>query len=71
MKSFFFHYNKPASIKSGKPVISLHYDKKCHLIENIECLVPTRGRIRKDQPLFVMVGKCNSIKIKNRIAIIE
>lgn len=56
-RAFFFHYNKPASRAAGEPVISLHVNEACHLVRNIDCLVPIKGRIRKTQPRWVMTGK--------------
>jgi len=67
MKSFFFHYNKPASLKTGKQQISVHYNKTCYIVDNIKCLVPTEGKLRKIQPRFVMSGKCNNLIIENNI----
>jgi hypothetical protein len=52
--SFFFHYNKPASREQKKPVISVHYKDQCFLVENIVCNVPTKGKLNKRQPYFVM-----------------
>lgn len=71
IKSFFYHFNKPKSKQLGKPVISLHYDKACHFVSNLECAVPTKGRIRKTQPVFVITGKANEITIVDEIAFIK
>lgn len=68
---FFFHYNKPASIASKKPQISIHYKKQCLIVNNIVCNVNTYGHLKKIQPKFVMKGKCKSIDIKNGIAYIN
>jgi hypothetical protein len=62
-KAFFYHYNKPASRSRGRPVISLHFAGRCHLVDNIVCDVPTYGRIRKTQPLFVVAGQAEKIEI--------
>ena len=70
-KSFWFHYNKPASVQKGKPQITVHYNNTCHLVDNLECSVPTKGRIRKAQPRWVISGKLKSFEIKNGIAIIK
>jgi hypothetical protein len=70
-RAFFLHMNKPASQKAGRPVISLHFRGKCHLVDNIVCNVPTSGRTRKTQPLFVMAGKASSVRIENGIAYID
>lgn len=69
-KSFFFHYNKPASKNSGYPIISLHFKHKCTLVTNIVCNVPTKGKIRNGQPHFVMWGRANQIEIKDGIGVI-
>jgi hypothetical protein len=71
MKAFFFHYNKPASAKAGKPQITLHVGKQCLLIDNIVCNVPTSGKIRKHQPRFVVSGRASSIVIADNIAIVS
>jgi hypothetical protein len=69
MHSFWFHYNKPASQKAGKPQISLHFMKQCHIVDNIICGVPTRGRVQsKRQPQFVMVGRCDTINLEGGVA---
>jgi len=69
--SFWFHYNKPASSKAGKPQITIHYKKSCIVIDNIICKVPIMGRIRKQQPRWVVAGKANDIKFENNVAIIS
>lgn len=63
MKSFafWFHYNKPETQRRGKVTLSLHYKGQCHLIDNIECFVTVAGRIRKDQPRFVMAGRAHMV----------
>jgi len=70
--SFFFHYNKPASRQKGSPVISLHYKQQCHLVGNVVCNVPTKGKINvKRQPNFVMAGKAENVLIENNVAYID
>jgi hypothetical protein len=71
MKRFFFHFNKPQSKSAGMPKISVHYDKRCIIVNNVICDVPTRGRIKKTQPVFVMTGKCNEIVITDDVAYIR
>lgn len=70
LRNFFFHYNKPLSRKAQKPILSIHYNKKCLFVENIICKVPTKGKIRKTQPYFVLCGKTKEILIKDKIAYI-
>ncbi len=67
MKVFWFHYNKIVSRKYGKPKITVHYDKKCHIVDNIICNVPTKGHTRKEQPNFVIKGKCSIFVIENNV----
>lgn len=70
--AFFFHYNKPASQREGKQQISVHFMRQCHIVDNIQCEVPTRGRMKKTQPRFVMAGKAREVIItENNNAIIR
>ena len=71
MKAFWFHYNKPESRRVGKPQITLHYQGSCHIIDNIDCKVPVRGRIRKTQPYWVMAGKTDYVQILDGVATIN
>lgn len=71
-RSFWFHYNKPASNKVKKPQITLHYKNACHIVDNVVCNVPVAGRIRNTQPRWVMAGKTEKeIEFKNGIAYIN
>lgn len=62
---FFFHYNKPASKKAGKPQVSVHYKGVCMIgdAEKLVCNAVTSGKINKKQPHFVMIGE--SPKVEN------
>lgn len=71
MKSFWFHYNKPASRKAGKPQITVHYNSTCHIVNNVVCNVKTVGRLRNTQPHWVIAGKTKELKIENGIATIN
>jgi hypothetical protein len=68
---FFFHYNKPASQKAGAPRITVHLQKQCHLVENLDVHVPTHGRVRKTQPFFVMAGECNEWEIDGNVMVLR
>lgn len=70
-RSFFFHYNKPESLRRGKPVISLHFKSICHMVDNVVCKVATEGRLRKSAPRFVMAGKAAEISINDGVATIQ
>ena len=70
MSVFYFHYNKPASKKFGKPQLSIHYKKTCYIVDYIKCEVPTYSHNRNKQPHCVIKGRCTEINIKNGFAII-
>ncbi len=71
LKSFWFHYNKPASQQAKKPQITIHYNQQCIIVDNLICEVPIVGRLRKSQPRWVVAGKTKGITIKNGIATIS
>lgn len=68
-RAFWFHYNKPESRKRNRPVLTIHYKDQCILVENIECYVNVKTRVRKSQPYCVLAGK-GVIHIKNGTAYI-
>ena len=68
--SFFFHYNKPASVQARSNRLSVHYRKVCHVVESIDCRVPVKTKNRNSQPRCVMTGKAKDLTIVNGIAII-
>jgi hypothetical protein len=61
---FFFHYNKPASKAAGKPQLTLHHKKVCHIVDAIQCDVPCGSKINKTQPHVVIAGNCASLAIE-------
>lgn len=66
---FFYHYNKPKSQQEGKPQVSLHYNSTCYIVDNLVINVPTNGRIRNEQPHFVVEGNAEVIDIdENNVA---
>lgn len=69
-QAFYFHFNKPATQRAGKPQISVHYADTCYIVDNVICNVPAKGRLSKRQPRFVMAGKLKDLTIKDNIAII-
>ena len=56
MPAFWFHFNKPETRKRGRPVMTVHYQGQCVMVEEIECNVPVRTRRRKQQPVMVVAG---------------
>ncbi len=69
-RTFFFHYNKPASIAAGANRLTVHWQGVCHLVHGIRCQVPIETRNRKSQPRCVMAGKATNITFDNNIATI-
>jgi len=70
MRSFWFHFNKPASRAAGKPQWTVHYKDQCLIVDDIECHVLVKSRTRKRQPFAVICGKTDGILIKNKKATI-
>lgn len=68
---FFFHYNKPASLKAGKPKVSVHINETCFIVDNVVCKVPTTGKVRKRQPYFVMTGRAGQFDVRDNIMYLE
>jgi len=56
-RSFYFHYNKPASQAAGEPRLSIHWNNRCMIAKGINCEVNIRSRNRSTQPRCVMAGK--------------
>ena len=71
MRTFWYYYNEPASQVAGKPQITIHYRGACHIVDNFECHVLTWGHIRKEQPRFVVKGRCKEITFINNQALIQ
>jgi len=70
-RSFYFHFNKPETMRTGQVVVSIHYKDQCHMVNNLECFVPVKGRVRKTQPRFVMTGKAHSLEIVDGVGILR
>ena len=62
-RTFYFHYNKPASLKAKKPKLSIHFRDTCYIVDHVVCEVPIRSRHKKTQPRCVMTGKATHLKI--------
>ncbi len=65
---FFYHYNKPSSLKFKSPKLSLHFNKTCHIIDKIICHVPTYSHNQKRQPRVIIKGNAKEIKIVDNVA---
>lgn len=70
-RSFFFHYNKPASLAAGEPRLSVHFKGICLIVKGVECMVPVGSRNRRTQPRCVMAGKARGVHVTpDNIAVI-
>lgn len=64
---FFFYYNKPASVKQGRNVLTVHWHKTCHLVHHLEVFVPVATAARKSQPRCVIKGRAESCSINRKL----
>lgn len=70
-RSFFFHYNKPASLAAGEPRLSVHFKGACLIVKGVECRAPVASRNRRTQPRCVMAGKARGVHVTpDNIAVI-
>jgi len=51
--------------------MSVHFEGKCTVVDNIECQVPCETKWNKTQPFIVMRGFANEIIIENNKAVIR
>jgi len=64
-RRFFYHYYKQRN------KMSVHFEGKCMLVDNVECHVFCESKWNKTQPYLVMRGFANKINIENNKAIIK
>jgi len=57
MRVFWFHYNKPESLRQKQNILTVHQAGVCHLVTGIQCNVPIETVNRKTQPRCVLKGK--------------
>jgi hypothetical protein len=69
-RAFWYHYNKPASAKAGRPMFTVHQSGVCHVVHGVQCHVPTRTRIRSSQPRAV-VGGVGRLRIEDGLATVS
>ena len=62
-RRFFYHYNKPLSRVAGCNVLTVHWEGKCHLVNNITCYAPTETHHQKNQPRCVIRGWATSVDV--------
>lgn len=51
--------------------MSVHFRGKCHIVDNVECLVPCVTKWNQRQPNIVLRGKCSDILFEESKAIIK
>jgi hypothetical protein len=56
-RRFFFHYRK----SDGK--MTIHYNKRCYIVDEVQCLVSCESKRNMRQPRVVMQGYCNKVNI--------
>ena len=64
-KRFFFHFRK----STGE--LTLHWNKQCIPVKDIECNVPVETKWNNQQPRVVLRGFAKTIKIENNKALIN
>jgi hypothetical protein len=71
MYRFFLHYNKPASQAAKRPLWSVHYRNRCHIVDKIDCRRPTESKVNRRQPYVVMRGFARSVDVVDGAAVIS
>jgi len=62
---FYFHFNKPESLRQKKTLWSVHWKGSCYIAEQIVCKVSCESKANKRQPFAVMRGFANSVTVEN------
>lgn len=65
MWTFYLHYNKPASQAAKRPLMSVHFRDRCHIVDGIQCDRPTYTKHSKRQPRVTMAGKATSVTVRH------
>ena len=60
-KRFFFHYNKPASLKQNRNVMTIHFEGVCHIAHKVICKVANETHNQKRQPRCIIRGYATSV----------
>jgi hypothetical protein len=64
-KRFFYHYYKQ------KKKMSIHWNKSCHVVDNVVCEVPCETKWNKRQPQLVMRGWAKELVILDGVGYIR
>lgn len=60
-RTFWFHYNKPASKAQGRNVLTVHWMGKCHLVNSLSCDGHIETVARRQQPRCILKGMATDI----------
>ena len=77
MKRFFIHYNKAASRKAKRNVLTIHWKGACHLINHfVSKGVDMESHENKRQPRCVFRGFAHLVRfcndpVRGRVAVIQ
>lgn len=63
--TFYLHYNKPASLKAKRPLMSVHFRGVCHIVDGIQRNRPTATKHSRRQPRVTMAGKATNVSVKH------
>lgn len=66
-RRFFYHYNKPASLKAGVPKLSVHFEDTCHIVDHVKCAVQCESHHQTRQPRCIMRGHARTLTIVNDV----
>jgi hypothetical protein len=63
-KRFFYHYNKPESLKRQRNVITIHWEGACRMVNKIKTIgIDVESHDQKRQPRCIMRGFAASVII--------
>jgi len=71
LKRWFLHYNKPASHKLGKPVMTLHWQDACHMVRAVKINTACESHENKRQPRCVIRGWATQVLFTGDLATIN
>lgn len=61
-KRFFFHYNKAESKRQGRNVLTVHWEKTCHLVNHIVVEAKVESYAQKRQPHCILRGFARKVE---------
>jgi len=70
-RRFFFHFNKPESLRQKKVLWSVHWDRTCYIVDKIQCNVACESKSNKRQPYAVIRGWASNVTVENGVATIH